>query len=302
MTARIPEELAGHRWGAPREFLGVEPGPAGWEEAAVAVLPVPHEATTSWGTGTREGPRAILEASRHLELYDEELDAEPHAAGIFTLPPVELTLEGPGEAVEELRALYDDLLDVAGDRLVIALGGEHSLSSAPALAWVDRLGEEVSVLQLDAHADLRDTYRGTPWSHACVMRRILERTSNVVPVGLRSLTSEERDVLRRREVPAVFAEEMREEGWVRRAVEPLAEHVYVTVDVDFFDPSVVPATGTPEPGGAGWWQALDLVREVFRTRRVVGADVVELAPDPLHRGANVTAAKLVYKMIGYATR
>ncbi len=297
----VPAALAEHAWGTPRNFLGLEPADAAWETASVVVLPVPYEATTSWGGGTREGPGAILEASRYVELYDEELDFEPYAAGVCTLPPIELTAEGPERAMAELRALYDDLLEVAAGRLVIALGGEHSISSAPAAAWAERLGGDLSVLQLDAHSDLRDSYRGTPWSHACVMRRILERTDRITAVGVRALTAEERELIRRRGIETVFAHEMRREGWVERALGALGENVYMTFDVDFFDPSLLPATGTPEPGGGDWWQAMDLLSAVFRERNVVGADVVELAPREGEAASSAVAAKLVYKMIGFHT-
>ena len=200
-----------------------------------------------------------------------------------------------------LRALYDDLLEAAGDRFVIGLGGEHSISSAPATAWVDRLGGDVAILQFDAHADLRDRHHGSPWNHACVMRRVLERTVNIVPVGIRALTREERDVIRDRELEVVFAHEMRRPGWIERVLGALGDrgdNVYITFDVDFFDPSLMPATGTPEPGGGGWWDALDLLSRVFRERNVVGADIVELAPRRGEEASAFTAAKLAYKMIG----
>ncbi|MFQ5678181.1 MAG: agmatinase [Gemmatimonadota bacterium] len=298
----LPGALEGHSWTTPCSFLGLEPAATVWDEAEAVILPIPYEATTSWGAGTREGPRAILEASRYLEPYDEELDTEPYRIGVCTLPAVDLTRAGPEAAVAQLRELYRDLLEVAGDRLVIGLGGEHSISSAPAWAWVDRLDGELTVLQFDAHADLRDRYGGTPWSHACVMRRILERASRVVSVGVRALTTEERKVIGAAGVETIFAHEMRRPGWVERALSALGPHVYVTFDVDFYDPSLVPATGTPEPGGGDWWQALELLAPVFRERNVVGADVVELAPREGEAASATVAAKLVYKMIGFHAR
>lgn len=298
MIRDLPPSLRGRSWGPSLgDFLGLDP--VSWDEAHAVLLPVPYESTTSFGAGTRDGPEALLRASRYLELYDEELDAEPCEEGICTLPPLELTRAGPEAAVAELGRVYRDLLEAADGRFVVTLGGEHSLSAAPALAWHDRLEGDLSVLQLDAHSDLRDSYHGTPWNHACVMRRILDRTPEIVGVGVRALTREEREVIREHDVRTVFAEELRRPGWVDRALERLRENVYVTFDVDFFDPSLVPATGTPEPGGGDWWQALDLLREVFRERNVVGADVVELAPRPDEDASAVVAAKLVYKMIGY---
>ena len=297
----VPPELESLSWGPARSFLGLPASETRWESASHVVLPVPYEATTSWGAGTGQGPDAILEASAHLETYDHELDAEPHAEGICTLPPLELTDEGPGAAVRQLRAAYDALLEAAGDRFVVALGGEHSISSAPIHAWQERLEGELSVLQLDAHTDLRPEYGGTPWSHASVMRRAMEATDRIVAVGVRSMTAGERELVRGGRPEVLFAEELRGEGWVRRAVEPLGEYVYVTFDVDFFDPSLLPATGTPEPGGGSWWDALDLLRAVFERRTVVGADVVELAPRRGEEASALTAAKIAYKMMGYRT-
>lgn len=264
----------------------------------MVVLPIPYEATTSWGAGTRDGPEAMLRASRYVELYDEELDFEPADVGVCTLPAIRLSKAGPERALPELRALYSDLLEAAGDRLVIGLGGEHSISAAPAAAWGDRLEAGLSILQFDAHSDLRAEYHGTPWNHACVMRRALEHVERVVAVGIRAVTREERDVMRESPVTTIYAYEMRRAGWVERAVEALSPDVYITFDVDFFDPALVPATGTPEPGGGGWWDALDLLAAVFRERRVVGADVVELAPRRGQEASDFVAAKLAYKMIG----
>ena len=225
-----------------------------------------------------------------------------------TLPPIDLGTAGPETAMARLRALYDDLLKAAGDRLVIGLGGEHSISGAPATAWADRLDGDVSILQFDAHADLRDRHHGSPWNHACVMRRVLEHrasgasathAADLVAVGVRGLTLEERNVIRKHGLEVVFAHEMRRPGWIERAMEALRENVYITFDVDFFDPSLMPATGTPEPGGGSWWDAMDLLSRVFRERNVVGADIVELAPRRGEEASAFTAAKLAYKMIGF---
>lgn len=301
----LPASLRTHAWSPAVNFMGLEPHQTAWDDSGAVVLPIPYDATTSWGAGTREGPSAILDASRYIEWYDEELDREPVDVGICTLPAVEMSRAGPGVAIRRLRDLYVDLLDNAGDRLVIGLGGEHSISSAPATAWIDRLEGDVSILQFDAHSDLRDEYHDTPWNHACVMRRILDHASayelppRIVAAGIRALTSEERAVIRENGITTVFAHEMRERAWVERALEALGDNVYITFDVDFFDPAVLPATGTPEPGGGDWWDAMDLLGEVFATRNVVGADVVELAPRPGEEASAFTAAKLVYKMIGF---
>lgn len=301
MTVRPPPGLEEGPWGPARSFLGLEGRDAAWETAAHLILPVPYEATTSFGRGAAEGPDAILEASHHLETYDEELDEDPSRAGIATLPSVSLPDAGPEAAHRALRDLYGRLLETAEGRFPVLLGGEHSVSSAPVLEWRERLASpDFTVLQLDAHTDLRDSFRGTPWSHACVMRRVLDGgVERVVPVGIRSQSREERELIRERGLPSFHASELRREGWVGRVVEALGDPVYVTIDVDFFDPALVPGTGTPEPGGGSWWDALDLLREVFRRRTVVGADVVELAPEPDSHVSEAVAAKLVYKLIAY---
>lgn len=289
----------------PDNFLGLESEFSDPRRAAVLILPVPYEATTSYGGGTRNGPAAIIEASRTVELYDHVGDDEPYRIGVATLPPLALTGAGPEAAMRELRRAY---AEIAGrGRFVIALGGEHTISSAPILEWASRLrkkGRRLSVLQLDAHGDLRDTWEGTRYSHACVMRRVADHV-NLVQVGIRAIAPEERRLMRRRpdSITTIFAEEMDgSEQWIDRAVEALGGDVYITIDVDFFDPSLIPSTGTPEPGGGQWYPALRLLDRVFRRRRVLAADVVELAPVPGLHAPDFVVAKLVYKLIAYHHR
>ncbi len=267
--------------------------------ARAAVLPVPYEATTSYGRGARRGPAAILEASAQVEFYDPELDAEPCRQGIATLPEVALP-EGDGErALAALRRAYEGVL--ATSRFVVALGGEHTITYPLVAAWRDQLGTRTgfSVLQCDAHADLRDEYQGNRWSHACVMRRVVEEGVPVVGVGIRALSLEERDWLRRTGSAVVFGDELGTEGWIERVLAALTPKVYLSFDIDFFDPGLVPATGTPEPGGGTWAQALALLRRVFTEREVVAADVVELSPIEGLHASDFVAARLVYKIIGY---
>lgn len=300
MTA-LPPSLRSLPWEPPHNFLGLEGDLAAWENAGVVILPVPYEGSVSYGGGTRRGPAAILEASRYVELYDQELDREPAEVGVVTLPALALPASGPEAAVAELRRAYDAVLDAAGDRLVIVLGGEHSITSAPVLAHAARAGgERLSVLQLDAHADLRPEYEGSPYSHASVMARCIDDV-DLVAAGIRALTSGERALIgERKGITTIFAEEMHgDDAWIRRAVDALGERVYITFDVDYFDPSLVPATGTPEPGGGSWYPTLELLRRAFQERTVVGADVVELAPQPGNPAPDFLVAKLVYKMIGY---
>jgi agmatinase len=293
----VPGSLRGFPWGAPDTFLGLPPEHTDFEQAGVVLLPVPYEATVSWMSGTKNGPRAILEASHYIELYDHELDCEPFEIGVHTLPELVLPHTGPEAALQVLRDVMDEL--VKREQLVVMVGGEHSLSAPPILAHADRLGSRrLSVLQLDAHTDLRTEYGGTPFSHACVMHRVHEQV-DVVPVGIRSLTRDERVVLRDKDVPVVFSHELEGEAWIDRALEALGPDVYVTFDVDYFDPALMPATGTPEPGGGTWHPTLRLLERVFRERNVVGCDVVELAPIPGMVAPDFLAAKLIYKMVGF---
>ena len=304
MPVQIPDALKDLSWELPRNFLGLEGDEATWEGADVVVLPIPYESTVSYQGGTKLGPAAIVEASRYIELYDQELDAEPGPeVGVCTLPALHLTSAGPEAAVRELREAYDAILAEAGGRLVIGLGGEHSISSAPILAHAARLGkrERLSVLQFDAHSDLRLEYEGSPYSHAAVMSRCMD-DADIVAVGIRALTSEERKLICSREgnLTTIFAEEMWEDdAWIDRAVQALGDTVYITFDVDYFDPSLMPATGTPEPGGPAWYPTMKLLRRVFTEKKVVGVDVVELAPMGGNAAPDFAVAKLVYKMVGY---
>ncbi len=283
-------------WENPHNFLGLGEESSALDTSRIAILPVPYEATTSYMEGTRRGPEAIITASRHVELYDHELNSEPFRLGVHTHRPLELTAAGPEAALAELREGYADAC--ASGQFVIMLGGEHTLTQVPLLYWADRLNGDLSVLQFDAHADLRDSFHGTRWSHACVMRRVVDRV-RPVGVGIRAIDLEERQLIDRLGLTMVYGEELGQPGWQDRAVEALAENVYISFDVDFFDPAFVPSTGTPEPGGGTWEQATTLLRRVFAERNVVAADVVELAPIPGLVAPDFLVAKLIYKMIGY---
>lgn len=302
MSHSIPEGLRDLPWELPRNFLGLEGDLASWDRADVVILPVPYEATVSYQGGTKRGPDAIIEASRYIELYDQELDAEQADVGVATLPALHLSGAGGETAIGELREAYDRVLDHAEGKLVIALGGEHSVTSAPILAHAARMpqGERLSVLQFDAHTDLRHEYEGSRFSHAAVMAQCADQV-DVMAVGIRALTREERQWVRESDnLDIITAEEMWDnEEWIERALAALGETVYITFDVDYFDPSLVPATGTPEPGGGTWYPTLKLLRRVFAEKRVVGVDVVELAPIPGNAAPDFLVAKLIYKMIGY---
>jgi len=299
--AGIPKGLESLPWELPHTFLGLDEAASDFARAAAVVLPVPYESTTSYGGGTRAGPGAILEASRFIELYDQEVDREAGALlGIHTLPALELTRAGATPAMQELRDAYAKVAEVCRDRFLMMLGGEHSVSSPAILAQAERRPERISVLQLDAHADLRPQYEGTPNSHASAMARVLDR-ADVVAVGIRAVSDEEMQVHRATEASTiVWADEMwQDDRWMDRALEALRPDVYLTFDVDYFDPKHVPSTGTPEPGGGDWYRTLKFLKRVYRERNVIAADVVELAPTPGLHAPDFLVAKLVYKLISY---
>ena len=261
------------------------------------VWPVPYERTTSWQRGTRKAPQAILNASAHVELYDDELDWEPSSVGIHTL---EVTDPKLLEETEGIDLIYERARKYLGDdKFVLTLGGEHTLST-PIVRAAREKYPDLSVLQIDAHADLRDTYDGTPYSHACVMRRIVE-ICPAVQVGIRSISKEEFEETGNLPTQIFFARDIaKSPDWIDRAVDALSDSVYITIDVDGLDPSIVPSTGTPEPGGLDWQTLLDLLGAVGRSKKIVGADIVELLPKDGFHAADFLCAKLAYKIIAYA--
>jgi len=285
---------------APAENFGALPEEhSRYDTSRAVIFPVPLERTTTYVTGTRNGPAAILAASRNMELYDEELGTEPYRKiGIATLPAVE-TQEGPLEKV--LGELHTAQLALLSDgKFPVALGGEHSLT-APLVAAAAKKFSNLSVLQIDAHADLREAYQGNPASHASVMRRVVE-ICPAVQVGIRSLSVEEAEAIPKLPTKIYWAKDIVRapvESWVPRVVAELSEHVYLTIDLDGFDPAYVPATGTPEPGGLDWHQVASLIREVANRKRIVAMDVVELLPQPGDHASDFLAAKLIYKALGY---
>jgi agmatinase len=247
-------------------------------------------------SGTRNGPHEILQASSHMELWDEEIGADVHPIGIFTLPEMELPFGELAPTMDEIRRVASEILD--RDKFLVALGGEHSITP-PLVAAAAARHPGLSVLQIDAHADLRDSYMGTPHNHACAMRRSLEYAS-VTQVGIRSLSTEEAEVVDSLNTTVFYDYAMRRDpAWIDRIVETLADTVYITIDVDGMDPAIMPATGTPEPGGLSWYEILSLLRATIERKTVVGVDVVELSPLPGLMAPNFLCAKLIYKMLGY---
>ncbi len=283
----------------PFNFLGLDSEESSYDSSRVVILPVPYERTVSFGRGTSKGPHSIIYASRSLELYDDEIDLEPCRVGIHTLDEYECNVD-PAEMVDEISNICSSLLD--DNKFIITLGGEHSITYGAVLAHRKKYGE-FSVLNIDAHCDLRDTYEGTKFSHACVMRRIVEDGIPVTEVGVRSYSEEEAEFIKNTEdISIIHAREINEnnnDNWVEEVISSLMRKVYISIDLDAFDPSIVPGTGTPEPGGLDWYQVLGLIREVFLNREVVGLDIVELAPIAGIIGPDVLAAKLAYKSVGY---
>ena len=281
-------------------FLGIPPEDHTLEKSRVVVLPVPYERTVSYGVGTKNGPSAILEASHYVELYDDELDEEVYRIGIHTLPAWLPDDMEPAACVEGLEAVVSGLIRTNPGRFVLTLGGEHSIAPGPIRAHRARF-PGLSVLHFDAHGDLRDEYEGQKNSHACAARRWVELGIPTVHVGIRSISKEEVDYVRTSGTLIVSNREMhRSDAWMERALAKLTGEVYVTFDVDFFDGSLVPATGTPEPGGGTYDQALSILRRVASERKLVGADIVEHAPLPGNRAPDFMIAKLCYKLLAYA--
>lgn len=282
----------------PQNFALLPEEQSAFETSQVVVLPVPFERTTSYGKGTSAGPAALVRASQSMELWDEELGREPCEVGIFTAPPFLPEAFALEAALDEIRA--EARRHLAAGKFLVTLGGEHSLSLAPVRAARDVFGE-VAVVQFDAHADLRAEFEGTPFSHACVMRRIVEDGFPTLAIGIRSLSRDEAALARERRLPIVWGHELGGCGpdRLRELLAPLPDHVYLTFDIDYFDPALVPATGTPEPGGGSWYPTLALLRALFATKRVVAMDIVELAPFGPLPTSDFVAAKLAYKCIGY---
>jgi len=262
-------------------------------KAKVAIIPVPYDGTSTWVKGADKGPAAIIEASANMELYDITSDCEPYKIGIFTDKPVneKSSPEKMSLAVEKRVRQH-----MAQGRLPVVIGGEHSVSIGAIKAQAKQY-KNLSVLQLDAHSDLRQEYHGSKCNHACVMARARELCP-IVQVGIRSMdTSEKR---RLDKIRTFFAEDIYgKTDWIDTVLSLLKDEVYITIDLDVFDISIMPSTGTPEPGGLLWYEVLELLRRVFHNNNVTGFDVVELCPNKINKAPDFLAAKLIYKMISY---
>lgn len=290
-----PTEL-GRCLGPSQNFLGLSAEQADLDRARAVIVPAPYDATTTFRSGTREGPRAILQASRELETYDEETRTEIYRCGIATLEQLAVTVASPRLMVERVRTVAAALF--AAGKLPVLLGGEHLLSLGMIEAARARY-PDLTILHLDAHADLRSSYQESAYSNACVMRLAQERTP-LVQVGIRALTREEDQYIVEQGIPCYQAHQLHHEPELWRGIaRHLSAQVYITIDLDAFDPSIMPAVGTPEPGGLGWYDVLRLLREVAETTSVVGFDVMELLPLPHQAAPDLLAARLVYKLLAY---
>lgn len=272
--------------GIPEEFAKLE-------QAKVVLIPVPYDGTSTWQKGADKGPQAFLDASENMELYDIETDTEVYQQGVFLAEAVteNSSPEAMVEAVHEATKKY-----IKKNKFVTIFGGEHSISIGTIRAF-NEMYPNLTVLQLDAHADLRKEYEGSKCNHACAVYEA-SQTTNLIQVGIRSMDAIEKTVMD--EEKTYFAHEMVEDStWMDSAIDQMTDNVFITIDLDVFDPSIMPSTGTPEPGGLLWYETLDFLRQVFEEKNVVGFDIVELCPNKNEKSSDFLAAKLYYKMLSY---
>lgn len=261
--------------------------------SAIVIVPVPYDETSTWGRGADKGAQAIIEASAHMELYDIETDSQVFLKGIFTDKPLRCKKRPEYMAAEVGERICEH---IDNGKFVVVIGGEHSVSIGSVSAFANRY-RNLSVLQLDAHSDFRDEYAGSKYNHACVMARI-SQLCPVVQVGIRSMDASEKELMDKKNV--FFAKDIHnKKGWIEKVVGKLKKNVYITIDLDVFDPSIMPSTGTPEPGGLLWYEVLALLKAVCKKKNVVGFDVVELCPNEQQKSPDFLAAKLVYKLLNY---
>lgn len=285
-----------------QNFLSIKKKYSSYENSKIVIISAPVEKTVSYGKGTKNGPKEIINASHFVEFFDEELNKEIcFEKGICTLEELKFGKLGTKASIDKIYKEVKKQIDE--NKFVVTLGGEHSLSSAPIKAHSEK-HKNFSILQIDAHADLRDSYEGSKYSHASVMARVAEFNKNIVQIGIRAQCKEEYDFIKKNNIKTFYARDLRQnkygKNWQNKVVSSLKENVYITFDVDGFDPSVISATGTPEPGGLFWDETMNLLREVGKSKNIVGFDVVELAPIKKDVSSNFNAAKLVYKLLNYS--
>lgn len=280
------------KYNPPNNFAGLLAKFSDYRKSSIVILPVPFDKTSTWIKGADNGPQAIIEASCNLELYDIETGSEIYKKGICTEKPVRAS-----NSKTMINRVYENVKGLLGDKkYVVTLGGEHSVSLG-AIKAHSEFADKMSVLHLDAHTDMRDTYENNRYSHACVMKRVRESIKNTVSVGIRSM-----DYSELKHIPGnriIYAEEVHyKKNWINTVLRKLSKKVYITIDVDVFDPGIMPSTGTPEPGGLDWYQVIKLLRSVSKNKNIVGFDVVELCPSH-NRAPDFLAAKLIYKLLSY---
>ncbi|WP_394907519.1 agmatinase [uncultured Mesonia sp.] len=274
-----------------RNYAGIPDKYARIDDAKVVLIPVPYDGTSTWQKGADKGPAAFLEASENMELYDIETQSEVYKQGIYLAPAVSEN-SSPEKMVESVYKTVKNYLKQ--DKFVTLFGGEHSVSIGSIRAFSESF-EELSVVQIDAHADLRKSYDGSSCNHACALHEASKNT-NLIQVGIRSMDASEKEFMD--ETRVYFAHDLYED-WMDDAIGQMTPNVFITIDLDAFDPSILPATGTPEPGGLLWYETLDFLKMIFKTKNVVGFDIVELCPNENHKASDFLAAKLYYKMLSY---
>ena len=280
-------------------FGGIDAEPPRFENAKFVVIPVPYDLTSTYQAGSRKGPAAILEASANMELYDEELCVETYLAGIHTTDPLEVDARGPEAMAKVVRGEVAKAL--SSGKIPVVLGGEHSVTIG-AVQAAKEIYPSLSVLQLDAHADLRDSYQNSSFSHASVGRRIFE-ICPLVQAGVRSMSVEEASFIEENGVRTFSPDFVKNDpNSIKKICENLSKDIYITLDIDVLDPSIMPATGTPEPGGILWNDLIHLIRGVSERCTIRGFDIVELCPIPGMIAPDFTAAKLAYRIMGYINR
>lgn len=276
-----------------RTYAGIDAEFANPNTSKISVLPVPYDGTSTWGKGADKGPEAFLDALENMELYDIETDSEVYKQGIVLEDPV--TENGSPESMTQaVHQKVNELL--AKDRYVTMIGGEHSVSIGAIRAFNEHFSD-LSILQIDAHADLRPSYEGSACNHACALHEASQK-NNLVQVGIRSMDVSEKQYMQPGNV--FFAHDIwQDKDWGEQVLSRLGDQVYLTIDMDAFDPSIFPSTGTPEPGGLGWYETLGFLKRLFEVKDVVGFDLVELCPNPAEKASDFMMAKLHYKLLSY---
>ena len=276
-----------------KTYAGISEEYAKLEHSKIVLIPVPYDGTSTWQKGADKGPKAFLEASENMELYDIETDSEVYKQGVYLTEPIKVnaTPEAMADAVHKETKSY-----IKKNKFVTVFGGEHSISIGTIRAF-NEMFPSLTVLHIDAHADLRKSYDGSSCNHACAVYEASQNT-NLIQVGIRSMDIKEKSVMNLDKT--YFAHDMAiDDSWMDSAIDQMTDNVFITFDLDAFDPSILPSTGTPEPGGLLWYETLDFLKQVFAEKNVVGFDIVELCPNEIDKSSDFLAAKLYYKMLSY---